>query len=395
MSHRILILDANQRSALAATRSLGTKGLWVTTADESPETLAGSSKYSSAAAVYRSPFATPNLFFDDVLQILEAHKIDFVLPVTEASTYVLLANREQLPGHVKLPFPSGDQVNQLANKNELTKLAESLGFPVPASLFFDNSEAFFQNPPQIRRFPVVLKPALSKILLKDSIISTSVIVAHTPESLEAALKLPQFENHPFMVQDFVTGEGQGVFTLFRAGRPLCFFAHRRLREKPPEGGVSVLSESREIDAHMQRIATKLLESAQWDGVAMVEFKVRPDGVPFIMEVNPRFWGSLQLAIDSGVDFPYFLYRSVYDPQYQLPTQFPAPGNRLRWLLGDLDRLYLVLKAPGNRYSLKQKVLAILTFFTFNRRTRHEINRWSDLAPFWFEVKSYLRALRAR
>ncbi len=394
MSHRVLILDANQRSALAATRSLGQKALWVTTADESSQTLAGASKYASASAVYRSPFNTPRLFLDDVVQIVTEHSIDFVLPMTEASTYVLLANRDRLPGHVKLPFPTEHQVHKLANKCELTQLAQSLGFPVPGSLFFDSSQAFFANPPEIREFPVVLKPALSKILLTDRIISTSVIVVQSRESLEAALEKPQFKDHPFMIQDFITGEGQGVFTLFRAGRPMCFFAHRRLREKPPEGGVSVLSESRHIDARMQAIATSLLESAQWDGVAMVEFKVSHDGVPYIMEVNPRFWGSLQLAIDSGVDFPYFLYRSVYDPHYQTPTRFPAPGNRLRWLLGDLDRLYLVLKAPADHYSVGRKLLAILQFLAFNRRTRHEVNRWSDLAPFWFELKAYIKALRA-
>ena len=37
---------------------------------------------------------------------------------------------------------------------------------------------------------------------------------------------------------------------------------------------------------------------------MVEFKHdERDGVPKLMEINGRFWGSLQLAIDAGVDFP--------------------------------------------------------------------------------------------
>ncbi|MFE8071659.1 ATP-grasp domain-containing protein [Marinobacteraceae bacterium S3BR75-40.1] len=393
MPHRILVLDANQRSALAATRTLGQKDLWVTTADESPRTLAGASRYASDSAVYRSPFRTPAGFLEDVLRIVEAHRIDFILPMTEASTYVLLANRSRLPAHVKLPFPSDKQVQQLANKSELTRLAQSLGLPVPESQHYANAQALLSATSSIQRYPVVLKPALSKILLEDRIVSTSVVIVRNEKALKAALQQDQFKNYPFMVQEFITGEGQGVFTLFRSGRPLCFFAHRRLREKPPEGGVSVLSESRDIDTHMQQIATKLLESAQWDGVAMVEFKVSADGTPYLMEVNPRFWGSLQLAIDAGVDFPYFLYRSVYDPHYQPPSQFPAPGNRLRWLLGDLDRLYLVLKAPATRYSVSQKLMAVLQFLSYHRKTRHEVNRWPDMAPFWYELKAYIRSLR--
>jgi len=41
---------------------------------------------------------------------------------------------------------------------------------------------------------------------------------------------------------------------------------------------------------------------------MVEFRVDArDGTAKLMEVNPRFWGSLQLSILSGADFPYLLY----------------------------------------------------------------------------------------
>ncbi len=40
---------------------------------------------------------------------------------------------------------------------------------------------------------------------------------------------------------------------------------------------------------------------------MVEFKADArTGTPYLMEINGRFWGSLQLAIDAGVDFPAIL-----------------------------------------------------------------------------------------
>jgi predicted ATP-grasp superfamily ATP-dependent carboligase len=51
----------------------------------------------------------------------------------------------------------------------------------------------------------------------------------------------------------------------------------------------------------------LLGQFDWQGVAMVEFKVEANtGTPYLLEVNGRFWGSLQLAIDAGVDFPALL-----------------------------------------------------------------------------------------
>ena len=59
----------------------------------------------------------------------------------------------------------------------------------------------------------------------------------------------------------------------------------------------------------QRLKQELLDELNWHGVAMVEFKVTEDGTPYLMEINTRFWGSLQLAIDAGVDFPYNYSRS--------------------------------------------------------------------------------------
>ncbi len=57
------------------------------------------------------------------------------------------------------------------------------------------------------------------------------------------------------------------------------------------------------------LGLSLLKSLNWIGVAMAEFKVDPrDGIPKLMEVNPRFWGSLHLAIVSGVDFPYLILK---------------------------------------------------------------------------------------
>ena len=49
-----------------------------------------------------------------------------------------------------------------------------------------------------------------------------------------------------------------------------------------------------------------LGAAELTGVAMVESQRRARWPRlYLMEVNCRFWGSLQLAIDCGVDFPRF------------------------------------------------------------------------------------------
>src|SRR5262249_13953596 len=108
-----------------------------------------------------------------------------------------------------------------------------------------------------------------------------------------------------LVQRPVSGSGEGIFVLRWRGATRAAFAHRRLREKPPSGGVSVLRESIAICEDQLRHVEALLDALDFEGIAMAEFK--NDGrTAWLIELNARLWGSLQLAIDAGIDFPRLL-----------------------------------------------------------------------------------------
>jgi len=174
------------------------------------------------------------------------------------------------------------------------------------------------------------------------------------------------------------------------GRLRAAFAHRRIREKPPSGGVSVLSESVGLDPQLLEYAERMLEALKWHGVAMVEFKRDArDGVSKLLEINGRFWGSLQLAVDSGVDFPYLLYRLAIDGDID-PVFTYRVGVRLRWWLGDLDWLLLRLQEKGG---LARRLGAIPEFLRPAGRTaRAEVYRRDDPAPAIREISKYSHAL---
>src|SRR5690606_28957512 len=153
-------------------------------------------------------------------------------------------------------------------------------------------------------------------------------------------------NLPCLIQEFIPGRGAGVFAFYSRGTPLAWFAHRRMREKPPQGGVSVLSESAELDEALRAASERLLSRVGWEGPAMVEYRVTPDGRPYLMEVNGRLWGSVQLAIDCGIDFPWLMYQSAMGNQIEAVASYPV-GRRLRWTLGDLDNLLIQFRHGGS------------------------------------------------
>ena len=140
------------------------------------------------------------------------------------------------------------------------------------------------------------------------------------------------------------------------------------------------------DAQLQRHAHALLADAGYRGIAMVEFRVTPDGTPYLMEINARPWGSLQLAIDAGVDFPWLQFCLMSGRP--LPAIAPRPA-RLRWWLGDLDRLLLQLRHPIPGTS-RLGSLAAFALTSLDWRVRNEVLRLGDLGPGIAELGAWLR-----
>ena len=388
---KILVLDAQQRSALAAVRSLGVRPeLTVYTADAGDRSLAGSSKYSQKYFALPSPAEEPGAYIDQVSKIVDSLQVDFILPVTEISSRTLLEHRERLAS-VIMPFSSYETVRAVSDKSMLTKKAELLGVPVPASRFYESLSQW--NYMQENEFPFVLKPSFSRVMVDGKWISTTVRIVRSNRDLEKYIATDTYlASQPFMIQEYIPGSGAGIFALYDNGSPVCFFSHRRIREKPPGGGVSVFSSSVAVPDDLKEFAHRLLADSGWSGVAMVEFRLAEDGRPYLMEINTRFWGSLQLSIDAGLDFPLLLYRLYTEGACATPGEYQI-GRKLRWLLGDLDHLLISVK--DNSQSVGQKFKCLLQFLKFNRNTRHEIFRLEDWRPAVYELGEYFRQLISR
>jgi hypothetical protein len=129
---------------------------------------------------------------------------------------------------------------------------------------------------------------------------------------------------------------------------------------------------------------------------MVEYKIdESSGKAYIMEINGRFWGSLQLAIDAGVDFPDILCALAAGKAPSQPPDYKV-GVKTRWLWGDMDLLliYLLkkreaLKLPEGHPGRFRSILSILLPWTPGQR--FEVLRRSDLGPWFYETKRWLNA----
>jgi predicted ATP-grasp superfamily ATP-dependent carboligase len=383
----LLVLDGHQRCALAVTRALGRRGVAVIVADHDGAGLAGSSRFCSGRAEVASFGSSVEAYRADVAFAVDRHGCRLVLPLTDGSITALHGGGADAP---PIAGPSRVAYAQAADKLAASRLAREVGIAVPDGVECNGADDIAAAV-RDRGFPIVIKPARSRYVADDRIQATNVSLVRDAASLDAALAQGWVGQLPCLVQQFIRGTGAGVFVLYGPAGPVAWFAHRRLREKPPAGGVSVLCESIAPDADLKRAATRLLDALRWFGPAMVEFRVDPQGKPWFMEVNGRFWGSLQLAIDCGVDFPWLFYQLCLGRSVDPVTDY-AVGRRLRWELGDLDHLLLQLRGKGTVGTAAAKLRALGAFLN-PVAGRTEVFRPDDPRPFFHELRVWVAGIR--
>ena len=295
-------------------------GLKVGVAADRRFSLAGVSRGVRRLRLSTNPLADPEAYAVEIGCLARQLEVRVLLPVTDASVEAIGAGHRLLPPSVALPFPDLSTYHAASDKAEMLDRARCAGLSVPETLLLKSPDDSL--PTNAEFFPAVLKPHRSVVRSVVGAVQLAVRSVDTLEACRSALRAFPRAAFPILLQRRVRGSGEGLFLLRWEGRMIAEFAHRRLREKPPDGGVSVYRESIPLDSELATAGRRLLEDLNWQGVAMIECKRDAEtGRPVFMEVNGRLWGSLQLAIDSGIDFP----RAAACPSCAAPSGRCAPA----------------------------------------------------------------------
>jgi len=390
---RVLVTDGEERSALAIVRSLGRAAYDVYVCSRNGRSLAGASRYARADVRTRDPLKDPDGFAREVAAIAHRISADIVIPVSEASLLSVLGNADLFEGTI-VPFPDERVFRGVCDKRAVLEAARQLGIATPAQITLrEPNELATVISSDALRFPVVLKP--SRSVVSDPARRSKVGVSYAADARQLQMRAASYPRaaYPLLLQQRIVGPGIGVFLLRWNDRTVASFSHRRLREKPPSGGVSVYAESIALDSTLLAHAEALLAHFSWRGVAMVEFKIdRATGTPYLMEINGRFWGSLQLAIAAGVDFPLLLCALAEDKQIAPPSSYEI-GVRNRWWWGDVDHLLARIRQSNARLQLPpdspSRTRAILEFFRWRSGDQNEVLKTDDAGPFIRETTNWL------
>lgn len=333
-SNPILILDGPGRTVVAIARCLHRHGLAVDAARFRSTATPGLCSRAIRNRFELTDFVEdPKAFLSEIIRLIEARGYDVLIPASDGALAAIQACYQPLARRLMPSCPPPHIVARVLDKSATLRAASECGVPVPRPWHPEaGADALRGSGPL--PFRLVSKP-------KSKAGTSPFRVKHlrTRAELQAVLETIAGHEDDFLFQEYCPGEGVGVEVLMWQGEPLTVFQHRRVRENPASGGVSVVAESEAVDPELADMAVRLLRQIEWSGPAMVEFRRNrtANGVA-LMEVNGRYWGSLALPCAVGVEFPYYHWQLLHGIEPATIRRDYATGVRVRWTSGELMRL---------------------------------------------------------
>lgn len=372
----VLLLGWVSRIVVAVARSLHRNGVTVDVAHfaDPPAPVAGAIRESRRVP---RPDLDPAGFIELLGNFIRQGGHDMLIPTDDQALAALTEHYHDLKDLVYIACPPPEITRRVLDKGSTLELARKCGIQTPDSKVISNSTQLFDLRSSFP-FPWVLKPATKEVRVEEK---KSYILARA-EEVEAEFPRAQEFTPPMLLQEYCMGFGVGVETLMHEGKALAIFQHRRLKEFPYTGGMSVTAISEQPEPLLVEKSLALLRALQWEGPAMVEFKVNPrDGKAVLMEVNGRYWGTIELPIFAGIDFPLYHWQIVHGEVPVIPRDYGA-GIKWEWTCGHIHRLHGLLVAAKSSPLARKELLRSLVQFpvSFGPSTCHSLFSASDPMP---------------
>lgn len=347
---KVLVLGRDTKSFLAVIRSLGRKGIEVHIGWCPITSPSIYSKYVKKVHFIPPYSPTDEKWKEYLTYILCKEQFDLVIPTDDPSIIPLQFNKSYFQNIAKIYLLDDKAFRITWNKYETYNLAKMLDIPLPKQAKISSLDK-----DELKKivccfgFPLVLKP-IHSFTPNDIMQRKNVKIISDISSLKSFYK-DQGKDSEILVQEYFPGIGTGIEVLAYKGKILTLFQHIRIHE-PPYGGESTYRKSIRPIGEMVEAVIKMIKELNYTGVGMFEFRIDPSTNKWILlEINGRFWGSLPLAIASGVDFPYYLYELIVENRKEFPKNYKIEvfcrnlTSDLEWMISVKEHIYKNRKLP--------------------------------------------------
>ncbi|HEY9245787.1 MAG TPA: ATP-grasp domain-containing protein, partial [Candidatus Methanoperedens sp.] len=286
---KVLITSAGHVS-LAAARSLGRRGIEITSVSPNKRPITCYSRYCRHRIV-TSFKPDKEGYIDELVNIVKNEEFDMLLPAGNDSIYPVSKYRDRLSPYTKIPIANKESIEIAEDKSKTIKLAMKLGIPCPRTFFSEDIDP--SNMEEIAKeigFPAVIKPNIGTG-------AQGIGYANSLKELEVIYEKTLTRYGPAHIQEFIKGIKYSGSALFNHdGLPRRGCVQQCIRQFPLTGGNQIyvisVKQPQVLDSTFE-----ILKTLKWYGIAELEFIVDPkDKCTKLLDLNPRLYGSVCLPI---------------------------------------------------------------------------------------------------
>jgi predicted ATP-grasp superfamily ATP-dependent carboligase len=328
---RIVVTDAEERSVLATCRGLAAAGYRVSTVAETRFALGHWSRFSKERITFAGPHADPEDYVERLGRVLRRDTYDMVVPGAEASLLPISDRRALIEPYSRLGLPSHEVVLRALDKPLLQRHAAAVGLAPPPSIACSSDEEALAAARQLG-FPIVVKPARSVTWTAGRLRQRGARLAGDSGDLEAALAAI---GAPLTIQRYVPGTTIVSFAAVRFdGKLAGLTVARYSRTYPAAVGSAAVAVTIAAPPRLTEQVEELLRLIGWTGIFELELLELGENRFGAIDLNPRPFGWLALAVGAGANLPALWCDHVLGRRSVSPGR-ARPGVWYRWGEGDL------------------------------------------------------------
>jgi D-aspartate ligase len=366
----VIIIEGHVQG-LANTRALGKAGISVYVVDVG-NCVARYSKYCDK--FIKCPDFHTNDFADFLIELAENEDVNnwILLPSNDHAVYTISKHKTVLEKHYKFTIQDLSLIKKIYNKSTLLQIAQSCCVPIPETNYLID-----KNQEVSLKFPVITKGKEGLTFYKKT--GKKAFLANNKKELSSQMKLisSKIDIEDTFTQELIPFDGSNKTISFTAfcdsGEINSYWMGAKIREHPIQFGTATLTKSVHIQDCLE-FSRKLLKKLDYTGVCEVEYLCDPRDKKYkLIEINPRTWLWVGLAIACGVNYPVYIYNFLNKIETHFSKSYEVG---LKWYNPYTDfvfSLQAILKGKLN-------VRKFLT--TFQGKKVNALWELGDLLPFW-------------
>ncbi len=368
-----MVTDGEARAALAACRGLRSAGYEIDAVASRAPAAVHWSRFCSRRLWAPDPRADRAGFADALHSYLTERRYDVLLPATDAALLVVSEDRDRLSGLAAVGLPSHEAVLRCLSKASVVEGSEATTLAAPWTVPCRTADEA-HSAARWNGFPVLVKPQMSARPDGAGLRQRSSRSVGDESELSAVIE--DF-GLPVLVQRRLQGPVYSLGGVVTKDGLVAAAYSRYVRTWPPDAGNVSCSVSLPMPPGLRESAATLLDRLRWRGIFELEMMERSDGGFGVIDLNPRPYGSLELAVRAGASLPTIWCDSLLGTKLVSETRDARAGVWYRWENADA------------RHALRQlrsgRIREISAVLRPRRGTAHALFRAADPWPLLAEV----------